>query len=190
MARWAPDARTRLQEAATELFAQHGYDAVTAAEIAARAEVTERTFFRHFADKREVLFANEDLMLAALMDGVRSAPDDADLGALVGAGLDAVAERLTPHRAALRRRLAIIAAHPALRERELTKQQVTAQALADALRARGIADATATLAGEVALVALRVAFDGWLADRRGPSLRRRIATTQAALRDVATATTS
>src|SRR3954470_4146691 len=98
MARWAPDARTRLQAAATDLFAERGYDAVTAAEIAARADVTERTFFWHFTDKREVLFANEDAMLAALMDGVRSAPQDADAGALVRAGLDAVAALLEPNR--------------------------------------------------------------------------------------------
>jgi AcrR family transcriptional regulator len=184
MARWAPDARTRLQEAATELFAQRGYDAVTAAEIAARADVTERTFFRHFADKREVLFANEDAMLSALVDGVRAAPEDADVGALLRAGLDAVAAVLEPRRADLRRRMPLIASHPALRERELAKQDATAAALADALRERGAPDAHAELAGQVAIVALRPAFDAWLADDGGPPLRRRIAAALRALNDV------
>jgi AcrR family transcriptional regulator len=187
MARWAPDARTRLQEAATELFAQRGYDAVTAAEIAARADVTERTFFRHFADKREVLFANEDAMLSALVAAVRAAPEDADAGALVRAGLDAVAAQLEPRRADLRRRMAIIASHPALRERELAKQNATATALAEVLCERGIEDDAAELAGQLAIVTLRVPFDRWLADDGEPSLSRRIA---AALRDVSALATT
>jgi AcrR family transcriptional regulator len=187
MARWAPDARTRLRDAATELFAQRGYDAVTAAEIAARADVTERTFFRHFADKREVLFAGEDAMLAALVDGVRAAPAEADAGTLVRAGLDAVAAQLEPRRADLRRRWAIIDAHPALRERELAKQDATATALAGALRERGVGADVAQLAGQLAIVALRVPYDRWLADDAGPSLSRRIA---AALRDVSALATT
>lgn len=184
MARWAPDARTRLQTAAIDLFAERGYDAVTAAEIAARADVTERTFFRHFPDKREVLFANEDAMLAALVGGVRDAPPDADVGELLRAGLDAIATMLEPRRDDLRRRMPIIASHPALRERELAKQNATAVALADALRQRGASDAPAELAGQVAIVALRPAFDAWLADDGGPSLHRRIAAALRALSDV------
>ena len=73
IARWKPNARERLQAAALDLFAERGYDQATAAEIAARADLTERTFFRHFADKREVLFANEATMQEALVAGVQGA---------------------------------------------------------------------------------------------------------------------
>ena len=60
MGRWEPDARDRLERAALELFVEHGFDPVTVPEITARAGLTTRTFFRHFADKREVLFADAD----------------------------------------------------------------------------------------------------------------------------------
>ncbi|HEY6762976.1 MAG TPA: TetR family transcriptional regulator [Baekduia sp.] len=165
IARWQPHARTRLEAAALDLFDERGYEATTAAEIAARADLTERTFFRHFADKREVLFANEDTMLAALVAGVREAPDDRlSVPDLVRAGLDAVAVALQPRRDDLRRRAAIIATHPALHERELMKQTATAATLAQVLQERGVDATLAPLAADVAIVALRTAFDRWIAD--------------------------
>jgi len=165
IARWKPNARERLQAAALDLFAERGYDQATAAEIAARADLTERTFFRHFADKREVLFANEATMQAALVAGVQGA----DTG-YVQAGLEAVAAELEPRRAELRRRAALIASHPALRERELIKQAATVTALAAALRDRGVEAGEAELSAEVAIVMLRVAFDRWLATDGGDLL--------------------
>jgi AcrR family transcriptional regulator len=169
MARWQPNARERLQAAALDLFAERGYDQTTAAEIATVAGLTERTFFRHFTDKREVLFANEAAMQSALVAGVRNASDE-----FVRAGLEAVADELEPRRADLRRRAALIASHPALRERELIKQAATAEVLASSLRERGVAAAEAQVSAEVAIVLLRVAFDRWLADDDG-SLRERVA---------------
>ncbi|MDA0183682.1 TetR/AcrR family transcriptional regulator [Solirubrobacter phytolaccae] len=170
IARWKPNARERLQEVALELFAERGYEQTTAAEIAARAELTERTFFRHFTDKREVLFAGEAAMQAALVAGVADATGDE----FVRAGLEAVADELEPRRDDLRRRAALIASHPALRERELIKQAATAEVLADALRERGVAAGEAEVSAEVAIVLLRVAFDRWLAAGDG-SLRERVA---------------
>jgi AcrR family transcriptional regulator len=180
IARWTPDARTRLQEAALALLDEHGYEATTAAQIAARAGLTERTFFRHFADKREVLFANEDAMQAALVAGVHAAPAAAGAtpAGLVRAGLLAVAENLQPRHADLRRRAALIATHPALQERELIKQAATATALAGALRERGVAAGAADVHAEVAIAVLRVAFDRWIAQparRRRPTLAERVA---------------
>ena len=169
IARWKPNARERLQAAALDLFAERGYDQTTAAEIAARADLTERTFFRHFADKREVLFANEATMQAALVAGVQGA----DTG-YVQAGLEAVAAELEPRRAELRRRAELIASHPALRERELIKQAATVTALAAALKERGVAAGEAELSAEVAIVLLRVAFDRWLATDDG-DLRSQLA---------------
>lgn len=162
IARWEPNARQRLQTAALDLFAERGYEQTTAAEIASRAGLTERTFFRHFADKREVLFAGEAAMQEALVAGVREADTE-----LVRAGLDAVAAQLEPRRDDLRRRATLIASHPALRERELIKQAVTAQALAGALRERGVEPSAAELSAEVAIALLRVAFDRWLARADG-----------------------
>lgn len=176
IARWEPNARRRLQDAALDLFAARGYEQTTTAEIAATAGLTERTFFRHFADKREVLFAGEAAMQAALVAGVRTA----DGARLVEAGLDAVAEELEPRREELRRRAALITTHPALRERELIKQAATAQALAEALRERGVEAGEAELSAEVAITLLRVAFDRWLAASDG-TLREQLAEARAQL---------
>jgi len=163
MARWEPDARGRLQQAALELYAQRGYDATTAAEIATRAGLTERTFFRHFPDKREVLFGNEPSVEQALVDGATETPRSAGLRAAVVAALSAATRRMQPRREDLRTFAAIVATHPELQERDLAKQAAMARALADALGDRADAE-TARVAAEVALVVLRVAFERWIAD--------------------------
>ena len=162
MGRWKPDSRGRLQEAALALYAERGFDQTTAAEIAARAGLTERTFFRHFADKREVLFAGAELLRERIVGGVigasaGSAPLDA-----VAAGLEAAAEMLGGFRRDLsRQRQAVIAANPELRERELTKLADYAGAVAEALRARGVSDLQANLAAETGMTVLRVAMERW-----------------------------
>jgi AcrR family transcriptional regulator len=163
MARWEPDARGRLQQAALELYDEHGYEATTAAQIAARAGLTERTFFRHFPDKREVLFGNETAVQAALVEGVAGAPASATPREAVAAGLAAAARQMQPRRALLRRHASVVAAHPDLRERELAKQAAMAAAVADALRERGVDDSTAGVVGEVAIGLLRVSSERWTA---------------------------
>src|SRR3984957_96505 len=117
MVRWEPDARGRLGQAAFQLFAERGFEQVTVAEIAERAGLTERTFLRYFADKREVLFAGaggfQDLFAStAARAPAPAAPIDAVTGALYAA-----AAMFTAHEDGVRRRSAIIAAHPDLRER-------------------------------------------------------------------------
>ena len=92
IARWKPNARERLQAAALDLFAERGYDQATAAEIAARADLTERTFFRHFADKREVLFDGQEALQDLLVDD--AAPGEPR--AVIAAGLEAMAVHSTP----------------------------------------------------------------------------------------------
>src|SRR5271156_3758669 len=91
MGRWEPDARGRLMKAAFELYGERGFDNTTVAEIAARAGLTERTFFRYFADKREVLFSGAGLLQELLVNSVANAPVyaapiDAVAGALEAAG--------------------------------------------------------------------------------------------------------
>jgi AcrR family transcriptional regulator len=163
VARWEPDARRRLQEAALALFAERGFEQTTAKQIAERAGLTERTFFRHFGDKREVLFGNEAALTETLVDAVAAAPARASTAKAVEAGLRAAARQMQPRRAFLRRFDAVVAAHPELRERELAKQQSMAAALADALAARGLDAIPAQLAAALAIAAMRLGFEQWLA---------------------------
>ncbi len=74
MSRWEPNARGRLEQAALELYCERGFEQTTVAEIAERAGLTERTFFRYFADKREVLFAGGVTLQELLVSAVAGAP--------------------------------------------------------------------------------------------------------------------
>src|SRR3954466_2970885 len=123
MGRWRPDARERLREAALELFAEQGFAATTVPAITARAGLTTRTFFRHFAEKREVLFADDGAVAAFAAQLMADAPAEPDLMALVLAGLRTVAEtRFEGRRAALRELRAIVDSDAGLRERDLHKR--------------------------------------------------------------------
>jgi AcrR family transcriptional regulator len=169
MGRWQPDSRGRLQEAAFALYSERGFDQTTAAQIAARAGLTERTFFRHFADKREVLFGESALLKERIVDGVRGAPpEDGPLDA-VACGLASAAAMLGEFRRDLsRQRQGVIAANPELRERELAKLADYAAAVTGALRERGVSELQATLAAEAGMTVLRVAIQRWASgdDRR------------------------
>lgn len=163
--RWEPDSRGRLQEAALALYAERGFDQTTAAQIAARAGLTERTFFRHFADKREVLFAGSDLLRERIVAAVGAAPTDAAPLLAVGAGLAAAASALGEMRRDLaRQRHAVISANPELRERELAKMADYAAAVAAALRTRGVPEPAATLAADAGMAVLRVALERWASE--------------------------
>jgi len=162
MGRWQPDSRGRLQEAALALYSEHGFDQTTAAQIAARAGLTERTFFRHFADKREVLFAGSALLQERIVAGVAGAPPtDGPLDA-VGGGLAAAAVMLGEFRRDLsRQRHAVIAANPELRERELAKLADYAASVATVLHDRGVDEPQASLAAEAGMTVFRVAVERW-----------------------------
>jgi AcrR family transcriptional regulator len=162
MGRWEPDSRGRLQEAALALYSERGFDQTTAAQIAARAGLTERTFFRHFADKREVLFGGSALLHERIVAGVAGAPPgDGPLDAVAG-GLAAAATMLGESRRDLaRQRQAVIAANPELRERELAKLADYAVTVADALHHRGVAEPNASLAAETGMTVFRVAMERW-----------------------------
>ncbi len=170
MGRWEPNARGRLEQAAMELFLERGFEQATVTEIAARAGLTQRTFFRHFADKREVLFYGQEMLRDLLVNTVASAPDSA-------APIDAVADAVVAAGALLqerrdyaRRRQIVIDAHPELRERELIKLAGLAEAMAGALRKRGVTDPAASLTGEAGIAVLKVAFGRWLTEPGQPDL--------------------
>jgi AcrR family transcriptional regulator len=174
MVRWEPNARDRLQQAALALFAERGYDDTTVAEIAERAGLTERTFFRHFADKREVLFGGghelRELVVSSTDNaGDLVAPLDAAVAGFEAAGREFfVAER----REFARQRQAIIAANPELQERELIKLASLSAALADALRRRGLDDEAATLTAEIAGSIFKTAFARWINETDGRDFPR------------------
>jgi AcrR family transcriptional regulator len=185
MGRWEPDSRGRLQEAALTLYAERGFDQTTAAEIAARAGVTERTFFRHFADKREVLFGGSALLQERIVAGVVGAPAGAGPLEAVAAGLAAAAAMLGEFRRDLSaQRQAVIAANPELRERELAKLADYAAAVAATLRARGVGEPHATLAAEAGMTVLRVALERWAGGADERDLAAIIRDSMAELRDV------
>lgn len=162
MGRWEPNARGRLERAALELFNQRGFDQTTTAEIAKRAGLTERTFFRHFADKREVLFGGAGRLQEMLADGVAKAPEQAAPIDAVAAGLDAVAGVMQEGREHAMARQAVITANPELQERELIKMAGLAATIAETLRARGVPDPAASLAAEAGIAVFKVAFERWV----------------------------
>src|SRR5882757_11354516 len=134
MGRWEPDAQGRMLRAAMELFAERGFEQTTAGDIAERAGVTERTFFRHFADKREVLFDGSDTMAHATRDAILAAPAGLTPLDLALVGIDAAGALLADRRDHAVRRSRIIAANPSLQERELLKLATMADTTAEALR--------------------------------------------------------
>jgi AcrR family transcriptional regulator len=171
MARWEPGAPERLAQAALELFATRGFERTTATEIALAVGLTERTFFRHFNDKREVLFHGQQLLVQAFLDGVAAAPEDASPIEVVAAALRSAATFFPDERrASSRTRQSVIDENPALRERERHKLATIATTLADALRARGVADLEATLAAESAMTVFGVAFAQWIREGEDRSL--------------------
>ncbi|WP_030461420.1 TetR/AcrR family transcriptional regulator [Kitasatospora sp. NRRL B-11411] len=164
MPRSGAEARGRLQQAALELYRERGFDRTTTAEIAARAGVNERTFFRHFPDKREVLFDGEADLRAALVRAVAEAPDGLrPLEVLLRAFREAepILERNRPF---AEPRLQVIAATPALRERDLAKAAALGEALGEALRQRGVPGRPARLAAATGWAAFHQAVQDWIDD--------------------------
>lgn len=153
-----------------ELYGERGYEQATVAEIADRAGLTARTFFRYFADKREVLFAGSDALGEQLVAALDAAPATDAPFAVVVAALEVVAKLIGDNREHSRRRQAIIVANAELKERELTKLASWSRALAGGLRHRGVGEPAASLAAETGMAVFRVAFDRWLAGPDGPTL--------------------
>ena len=162
MSRWEPDARERLVRAALDLFDEQGYSATTVTQIAERAGLTKSTFFRHFPDKREVLFAGQDTLCRLLEKGIATSPASATPLEAVARALDAVAGAFTPERRDLGPKMhAAIMASSELQEREALKRVGLATAIASALKERGVLEPTASLAAELGVLALSTASARW-----------------------------
>ncbi len=168
MARWEPDARGRLEKAAMELFQKRGYAQTTVEHIAAHAGLTERTFFRYFSDKREVLFSGSKELEKAIIERIEAAPREASpldvvVGAFEVAGAELMARRdLTFVRA----RYALVTKHAEIQERELIKLASLAVAVTRALHARGVAEPSASLAAEAGIAVFKIGFERWLSARK------------------------
>lgn len=186
MSRWEPNARGRLERAAMDLYSERGFDATTVAQIAERAGLTERTFFRHFTDKRDVLFDGSSALQEFLVSRVdETAGSSAPLEAIVTALVQTADVIFEQRREFARRRQAIIAANAELAERELVKLATLAAALSGALRRRGVPDSAASLAAEAGIAIFKIAFGRWTAGTGNRALSRIITDTAAELRAVA-----
>jgi AcrR family transcriptional regulator len=171
MVRWEPGAQQRLHAAAMDLYAERGFEQTTAADIAQSVGLTERTFFRYFADKREVLFAGQEHFEQVFVDGVAAAPADASALDAVACALQAAASFFPDDRRThSRRRQAVIVANPSLHERELLKMAWLSEAIAGALRVRGVPEPQATLAAQTGVTVFGVAYRQWLAEGEERSL--------------------
>ncbi len=164
MSRWEPNARGRLEQAALELYVERGFEQTTVAAIAQRAGLTERTFFRHFADKREVLFWGAGALQELVVRAVASAPASAAPIDAIATALETIGTLLEERRDGARQRQAVIAANAELQERELKKLAALAAAMADALRQRDVTEPSASLAAEAGIAVFRIAFARWIDD--------------------------
>jgi AcrR family transcriptional regulator len=164
MPRWQPDGRERLVAAALQLFNEQGYDETTVTQIVERAGLTRSTFFRHFPDKRDVLSAGQEMLSRLLTEGIASAPPEATPLAAVAAGLERASSAMGPFNRELAPRLeAAIASSAELQERHALKQVGFVAAMADALRERGVSEASAGVAAELGGLAFKQAFAEWIA---------------------------
>ena len=184
MPRSGDEARRRLQQATLELFQERGYEAVTTAQIAARAGVTERTFFRHFADKREALFDGEEALRDALSAAVAAAPASMATMDVLFAAFASVEPMLQRNRPFTEPRRAVIAQATALQERVLTKTAGVVATLSVALERRGVEADLAALAAQVAMAAFGHAAKAWFDDPK-PGLRAHLEHASRRLRDLA-----
>jgi AcrR family transcriptional regulator len=172
MSRWKPDAAGRLTQAAMTLFDRQGYEDTTVAEIAADADLTKRTFFRYFADKREVLFSGSQELEHRWLEAVAAAPADADPLAAATAGFDTVAELFVERHEFARIRARIIDSNPELQERELIKLQSLASSIKSALVDRGVSHNAAIIAAQAAVTVFHVAFARWVQQDDSAAFRR------------------
>lgn len=182
--RWEPNARGRLEHAALDLFGERGFEHTTVAQIAKRAGLTERTFFRYFADKPEVLFWDTEALQELIVSQVAAAPESAAPIEAVASALEAAAGIFEERRDYSIRRQAVVDANPELREREVIKLAKLASAIADTLRRRGVTDPAASLTAEVGIAVFKSAFERWIKEPSEKGLAKLIQESLAELKAV------
>jgi AcrR family transcriptional regulator len=183
MGRWEPDARGRLEQAAMELFEERGYARTTVEDIALRAGLTERTFFRYFTDKREVLFSGSAALEALIVETIAATPASVAPLTAVTRALEALAPWFESRRGHAHKRRTVIAAHAELGERELIKLSTLAAGIAAILRKRGLAAPTAALVAETGIAIFKNAFERWADDPRAQNFAVHVGAAVAALQE-------
>ncbi|MGK3204286.1 TetR family transcriptional regulator [Amycolatopsis sp. MEPSY49] len=164
MGRWEPNPRGRLAKAAVELFAAQGFDETTGAQIAARAGMHERSFFRLFPDKREVFFHAVEAAQREAVAVIAGLPEGATPVDAVAAALEQRCAIIQEYTDAARVRHNLVSANAELRERDLSKHAELAAGMAEALCERGTPDPLAKLVAHTAVVVFRLAFERWITD--------------------------
>jgi AcrR family transcriptional regulator len=178
MVQRAENARERFEAAAYGLFRQQGYAATTVPEIAAEAGLTERTFYRYFADKREVMFWRADDHQASIANEIAGASTGVHPLTMVAHAFESVAPFIDGNRAIVKLRQLLISTHGDLQERELMKLHKLASAIDLALQQRGISPSHARAVGETGAAIWKVALENWYADEAEKPFPRHV---QAAL---------
>jgi len=184
MARWEPNARARLEEAALELYRERGFDDTSVADIAARAGLTERTFFRYFADKREVLFGNGAPLQDFVVEKLTRVTDVTIPLDAVAAAFDATAPVFESRFEVSKIRRELVAANASLQERELIKLAALAAGIGAELRRRGVAEPAASLAAEAGVAMFKIAFERWITDEEHQHFAHHLHESLRALRSV------
>ncbi|MHA7274926.1 TetR family transcriptional regulator [Arthrobacter sp. HLT1-21] len=174
MPRWPEDSRRRLVDAALVLFDRDGYTATTVDDIAARAGVTARTFFRYFPDKDEVLFADDDELLPLMLDTIAASTGPVSAGTLMDQVLVSLAQTVEPARVSLRRRQQIIDSELSLTGRELAKQARWQKEIAAALVSRGFETTASAVLSSIGFALFRSQMLEWLEVEDGLSLADRV----------------
>jgi AcrR family transcriptional regulator len=184
MPRWEHGSEERLKQAAMELFDEQGFENTSAVQIAQRARVTTRTFFRYFPDKQSILFVDADLLRTTLLQGIHDAPDVTEpLGVVTRVMAEFDWEGLGP-RESQRRRDTMITSNPELLERELNKQWQMAEAFCDALRGRGVESQVAELAARVGIQVFQTAYRRWLGADDQTDLATIVASSMSSLAEI------
>ena len=186
MSRWKPNARDRLAQAAIELFTEQGFAETTVPQITARAGLTTRTFFRHFADKREVLFTGDEEVPALVEQLVADAPASFDPMQVIAYGLETITTtQFDGQFAYLRMRQAVVQTDDGLRERDLRKRSMLVAPIYGGFRRRGVDELTATLAAHLAVAVFGVTLDRWLGQETEQPLTELVRDTLRALHALA-----
>lgn len=171
-----------------ELFRERGYAGTTVQDIAAHAGLTERTYFRYFADKREVLFSGTRELEKAIVDVIASAPKESAPLDVVGAAFEAAGATLQAMRelSHVRARYALLIEHAELRERELIKMATLGAAVTEALHARGVPEPAASLVAEAGIAVFKIGFELWVTHKKPSELAAHIRRAMDTLKQVAT----
>jgi AcrR family transcriptional regulator len=188
MTRWDPGTEERLEKAALELFYEHGYDSVTVTQIAERAGVVRRSFFRYFPDKREVLFAGSEKLPPAIAEAVLAASKSTPPLSAVLEAMTEVGTLLTQHIKDAAKRRTIIDASTELQEREQAKLAAVTAAISEALAKRHVAPQDAKMVAEIGTIVFQNAFAQWVAARGKKDFGSCIRTLAVALQQVVSAT--